>query len=235
MSLTNIITIDGVASSGKTSVAIEIAAKIGYSVLDSGSVYRAFCYHLIENQVDIEPRDVFLAFNDFNPIITDEGRIILNDQDITDYLHLDEINDLVPFIGSAFFVRKRIREIQRSFCLEREGKVVVTGRDVGEEVFPEAKYKYFLDASPEVRALRRYLQLREIDPEANLELVLASLVVRDNQDCDREVSPMCVPEGALFIDTTELDSDEVVRQILADIREIRLCVEGTPIRGVERG
>lgn len=233
MSLTNVIAIDGVASSGKTSVAADIATTLGYAVFDSGSVYRSFCLHLTSNQVAIEPRAVFLAFNDFKPLITDQGRIILAGEDVTDQLHLQAIDDLVPVVGSAFFVRKRVREIQREFCLARDGKVVVTGRDVGKEVIPESKYKYFLQASAEARALRRYLQLMAAAQDANFDLILSGLVARDGRDSTRKVSPMIVPQDALVIDTTELKQHEVVAEILKSIREIQLNLEGSPKRSLE--
>lgn len=109
----------------------------------------------------------------------------------------------------------------------------MTGRDVGKEVFPESKYKYFLQADAEVRALRRYLQLKDVSPDADFDLILAGLVARDGSDSTRRVSPMIVPTDALVVDTTELKQDEVAAMILASIKEIKTTVEGANTRRVE--
>ena len=231
--LRKVITIDGVASSGKTTVASTLAQKYNYALLDSGYVYRAFCWYLLDRNCVIEPRPVYLALQEFQASITDGGLVYIDETDATPHLHEPEITELVSLIGSAFFVRKHIREMQREYCDQKEGKVVVTGRDVGRDVFPESQYKFFLTASPETRAHRRFLQLDKNGADVSYDSIFSSIKKRDMKDETRQVSPMGAAEDAVIIDTSELRADEVLEEVHRTIERRRVCIEGSISRGIE--
>lgn len=224
--LKQIICIDGAAATGKTSLATQLAADFNYGLFDSGSLYRAFAYHLLTNQVELQPRQVFLAFETFKPVITRQGEIFLNKRSVMEHLRSQAVTDLVPLIGGAFFVRKRIRQIQRDFARSLEGKVIFTGRDTGDEVFPESCYKFFLIASAEVRAQRRLPEIQLTNPTATYESVLADLKERDRKDESRVVSPMRKPEEAYVIDTSKMEPAETVAEVKRVIAEKQTTIEG---------
>ena len=174
-----VVTLDGEAASGKSSVGTRLSQQLGYSFFDSGSIYRSLSWYLLDRQVEIKPRDVFLALQGFQPSVSSEGAVTVNGTAVNGYLQSNAVNQLTPIIASGFFVRKRIREIQRQFCVDWEGKAVVTGRDVGRDVFPESTMKFYLHATSEVRAMRRYLQKIENGELASYEEILADIRGRD--------------------------------------------------------
>lgn len=228
-----IITVDGAASTGKTTIASKISQKIGYCLFDSGYLYRSFCWYLIQKKIEIKPRDVYVALQEFHPEIHDDGSIYVQGENMTTYLQDPEVTQLVSYVGSGFFVRKYMREIQRQFCAEKNGKVVVTGRDVGRDVFPESKFKFFLQATSEARALRRHTQLKELGIDSSYENILEQINQRDLRDSTRKVSPMGSSEDAHLIDTSELSVDEVVAIMYEIITDTQVSIEGQQRRNPE--
>ena len=215
----NIITIDGPAGSGKGTAAKIIANNIGYSYLDTGAMYRTVALAIKKNNVDINNS---AALNDFLGGISidirknsqNELRYILNDTDVTDKIRTPEITMLSSNVAKIKTVRELLVKLQRK--IGSEGNIVVEGRDMGTYVFPDAQYKFFLDASVEERANRRYKELIEnkIDPEISYDKVLEDIINRDKQDRERKESPLHPASNAVIIDTTNLTPDEVVGKIL---------------------
>ena len=127
-------------------------------------------------------------------------------------LHEPEVTTLVPIIAAKAEIRAVSKKIQRK--LGQQKNTVMTGRDIGSEIFPDAPLKIFLTATPEVRAKRRFEQLKKIEPNITSEEVLDQIKERDKMDIERQASPMRIPEGAVIIDNSELTVDETVEKIL---------------------
>lgn len=210
--MSNIITIDGPTSSGKSSVGHLFAQKIGYEFIDTGAIYRAGAIYILKHGILAEDEDrVAEVFSDiFVKFETKDGRqrIYLDDEEITDRLHSPEVTSIVPIIAAHKKAREEAKKIQRKIGSLTD--TVMTGRDIGSEIFPESKLKFFLTASPEVRAQRRFTQLKKIIPDTKFEDVLADMLKRDKMDSTREASPFRKPEDAIVIDTTSMTTEESV-------------------------
>jgi len=208
----DIITIDGPSGAGKSTVARLLAKRLGYSYLDTGALYRAVAWKVREEGV--EPDDegrlkVLLAAMDIN---FNNERIMVNGIDVTQEIRGREIGELSSKVSAKPVVRERLHLIQREVGLK--GKVVIEGRDIGNVIFPEAENKFFLDASLEERARRRYKELKETDPEITVKDIIEDLKKRDLRDSTREDSPLRKTEDMFYIDTTSLNIEEVVSEIM---------------------
>lgn len=216
---TDIITIDGPTSSGKNSIGFLLAEKLGYKYIDSGMIYRAGCIKLLKE--DIATDDLEKVENVYKTLkvefITIQGvwKILLDGVDVTSSLHTPEISNLVHVVAAIPSVREIVKGIQKD--LAGNGKVVIGGRDIGSEVFPDAKYKFFLTASVEVRARRRFNQLIANDPTIKYEQVLNDLKERDEHDATREASPMRIATGAIVIDNSNMNIEQTVDKMLGFI------------------
>lgn len=203
--MSNLITIDGPTASGKTSLGLRLANRLGYQFIDSGSIYRAGCLYLLSNGLPLD--DDFFAANRFSEmnltfeIVEGQYRVSLNGSDVSAYLDMPTINDIVPIIGGRPEVRKVVKELQRKLALSKD--TVITGRDVGTEVFPDADLKFYLSATPEIRALRRFQQQGQ-NVGSSYEDILNSILRRDLIDSTREVSPAREPKDAIRCETDML-------------------------------
>ncbi|MDP3758299.1 MAG: (d)CMP kinase, partial [Candidatus Daviesbacteria bacterium] len=144
-----------------------------------------------------------------------EQRFFANGEDVTDHLHDPEVTKIVPAVSAIKEVREVTRKIQ--YDLVSSKSTVMTGRDIGSEIFPQAKHKFYLTASVEKRAQRRFKQLVEKDPSVKYEDVLKSMEERDRQDETREVSPLRIPEGAVVIDNSNFSVEQTVEEMLGHI------------------
>lgn len=231
----NIITIDGLASSGKTTAGLRLANMLGYQFIDSGSIYRAGCLDLVRSGFPTQEAEITRVFKSMDLSFSsgeESYRVFLSGEDVTDLLGSPEITRIVPIVGSGESVRSIVRDRQRSFA---EGKnIVVTGRDAGSEVFPDAQLKYYLTASAEVRAWRRFHQGAVLDQGETYEEILNEIKRRDHLDSTRTVSPSRIPDGASVIDTSLLSLGDVVDLMcnIAIEREIGKT-EGKSFRSVE--
>lgn len=214
--MSEVITLDGPVSSGKNSVGSLFAQKIGYQFIDTGSIYRAFSIALMREGINPnEDQEIARVLNRIKiEYVSEEShqRVLLDDKDVTNKLHDVEVSNYTADIAHKLFVREIARAIQRK--IGRAKDTVMAGRDIGTEIFPEAPLKFYLTASPEIRAQRRYKQLHPKDPTITYEKVYEEMLERDRKDMDRDVSPLKVPEGAIIIDTSNLTTEESVETFL---------------------
>lgn len=216
---TDIITIDGPTSSGKNSVGFLLAQKLGYQYIDSGSIYRAGCILILRNNIPLDGQENLVeVFKNLRIEVKNEDRqqrFFANGEDITDDLHDPKVTKIVPVVAAIKEVREVTRLIQHKLALSKS--TVMTGRDIGSEIFPDAKNKFFLTASVEVRAQRRFKQLVAKDQTVKYEDVLADMQDRDKKDSEREVSPMRVPKDAIVIDNSDLTVEQTVEKMLKQV------------------
>ena len=215
---TEVITIDGPTSSGKNSVGFLLAQKLGYKYIDSGMIYRAGCFKMLKQRVLLDDKEKILdIYRRLNVKFEINGgwKMFLDGKDVTDYLHSPEISELTSKVSAIADVRDIMKGIQRKIA--NDGGVVMGGRDIGSEIFPDAKFKFFLTAAVEIRAKRRFKQLAERDPSIKYEDVLSSMTERDKRDSEREASPMRIPKAAFVIDNSYLSVEQSVEEMLSYI------------------
>lgn len=219
-----VITIDGPTSSGKNSVGFLLAQKLGYQYIDSGSIYRAGCIFILRNKQSLPLRGK-ISLNDLQKVVEifknlhieikpldSEARVFANGEDVTDHLHDKDVTGIVPEISAIREVREATKSIQ--YELVNAKNTVMTGRDIGSEIFPNANHKFYLTADVEIRAQRRFRQLVEKNPSIKYEQVLEDMKERDRKDSTREVSPLRVAEGAIIIDNSNRTQQETVEEML---------------------
>ena len=218
-----VVTIDGPSGSGKGSLARNIARELGFHLLDSGAIYRLLALKGLRRGIDLDDEAAVLAeLEDFN-IRFEAGEDLsipyLDDENVADELRQESTGDAASRVARHARVRERLLELQRSFL--RPPGLVADGRDMGTVVFPEARFKFFLYASVEIRAQRRYKQLINMGLSANIAHLQADLAERDERDSKRSASPLKPAEDALVVDSSLLDLSQVTELVLEHIRENR--------------
>ena len=211
----NLITIDGPAGSGKGTIAKQLSQELKLNYLDSGAIYRILGFHLKENNIPIENDALVKEIIQKAKIQFIENTIYLNDRDVTDAIRTESIAKMASLIAAKKTVRESILDLQRSF-LQKPG-LVAEGRDMGTVVFPEAKHKFFLTATVEERASRRYKQLISKGFDVSMADLVVEIQERDFRDTNRTISPLVPAANAVIIDTTELSPSQVIEFILGDI------------------
>lgn len=211
-----VITIDGPAASGKSSVSRELARRLGWKWVSTGAFYRGLAYAALQLSVDLDDVKA-LAELTHNPIWSirlesERTKVYFEDQDVTDLIAHEDVGNFASKISHYPEVRKALLEAQRN-CGNGPDGLVAEGRDCGTVVFPNAEAKVFLTASSEHRAARRATELG-LDQD---DMVKAQKQ-RDHQDSTRKVAPMAVPENAFVLDSTELNLDEVVDKVEQFVR-----------------
>lgn len=209
-----IITIDGPAGTGKTTVARRVAECLHFSYFDTGAMYRSVAWWILQKQIDLaDDLSMQNLLDHFSESFKIEGsRYFLEGRDITQEIRTPEVTQFVSPVSALPAVRELLWRIQRNFA--KNGDAVFEGRDMGSVVFPNAELKIFLTARSEIRAQRRLGELLAKNPELDADQVLADLLKRDQYDSNRALAPLRCPEGAHLIDTSDYTLDEVVEQIL---------------------
>jgi CMP/dCMP kinase len=222
----NIITIDGPSGVGKSTVSRKVAAATGFAYLDTGAMYRAVGLYLKRNAIDLEKKDAIVSclknlVLELFPAVDEQNDVgvIINGEDITDIIRTPEMAMLASRVSAVPVVREILTELQREHG--RKGKIVAEGRDIGTVVFPDAAYKFFLDATPQERARRRVEQLQNNGVVTSFQHILELTLERDRNDRTRSVAPLKQADDALLIDTTEIALESVVLRILVEIEKIK--------------
>ncbi|MCD4804407.1 MAG: (d)CMP kinase [Desulfobacterales bacterium] len=210
-----LITIDGPAGAGKTSVSRELADRLNYKYIDTGALYRGVALEArfagVGQDDDTGLENLCSTLN-LNFVKDERGlRLLSNNSDITDQIRTPEISMMASAVSARPVVRKYLLDLQRN--LGREKGVVFEGRDMGTVVFPDADKKFYLDASQKVRSIRRYREL-ESKTFQILEDVEKEIGLRDENDRKREVAPMKPADDAVIIDSTDLSANDVVEMML---------------------
>lgn len=208
-----IVTLDGPAGAGKSTIAKLIANALGFKYLDTGATYRAITLYVIENMIDINDKESLMKALSSVVIDFDEnGKIYLNKNDVSKAIRTKTINSFVSPVSALKEIRESMVSLQRQIA--EKGKYVVDGRDIGSIVFPNAKYKFYIDANADERARRRYQEEISKGIKTTFEEVKKSVVARDEYDMSRKESPLKVPENAHVIDTSLMSINDVVAEVV---------------------
>ncbi|MGH7767526.1 MAG: (d)CMP kinase [Candidatus Binatia bacterium] len=215
------IAIDGPAGAGKSTVAKRLAKELGYTYMDTGAMYRAFAWKVRQGGIDLEDEEKLReALRRTNVELSDrEGnlKVLLDGRDVTTEIRTPELSQWASKISALGPVRERMVELQRA--MGARGGVVAEGRDIGTVVFPQADVKVFLTAGPEERAKRRFAELKEQGKRVSLDETLEEMVERDRRDQERALAPLRRAEDAVAIDSTGRTVDQVMEQIMQEIKK----------------
>ena len=214
-----IIAIDGPAGSGKSTVAKFIAKRLNYRYIDTGSMYRAVAWSAEKKDIDLSDENAvgqWVTQLKIEFVADPAGQQVkVNGENATGLLK----NEVVGRGAAKVAAQKRVREIlvAKQQEIGRSGNVVMDGRDIGTQVFPNAELKFFMDADAEERGKRRYLELKEKNLDVDLENIIAEIKQRDYEDRTRAISPLCPAEDAIKIDTTKFAIEEVIDKVMEQI------------------
>lgn len=209
-----IISIDGPAGSGKSTVAKILSKKLNLIHFNSGLLYRgitAYFLHIGENIQNISTDSPIPNFELKVEFINDIQHVYVNNIDFTSKLRDNEISILCPIVSTNKNVRKIIDNCQRNFA--KNNNIIVDGRDIGSYVFPNSDFKFYLDCDVKVRAKRRFLEEKQKNSKITLEEIENQIKERDFIDKTKKIAPLIVPENAIIIDSSNLSIDEVVNKI----------------------
>lgn len=212
--MTYAITIDGPSGSGKSTIAKALAKELHILYIDTGAMYRATALLLKRNNIDSEDAVAIEKILNEHKISFIDGIIAIDNEIVEQYIRTEEISKLSSIISQHKIVRDYLVSQQREMAFNEP--LVMEGRDIGTVVLPNAKYKFFLTANPNIRAKRRYEQ---IDKSESYEQVLKDIKERDKQDINRKISPLIKAKDAIIIDSTDLSVDEVVEKMKNYIQE----------------
>lgn len=203
-----IIAIDGPSGTGKGTIASQIAKEINFEYLDSGLYYRAVALLIIKNNLSLDNLNGIELASANMIIEINKNKIVLNNEDVTKEIRSTEVNSIVGEVSTIKNVRLNINDRIRSFCQNKN--IVVDGRDIGTNVFPNANIKIYLDASVESRAKRRFEQNNDMGIRSDFEEVLNNIHKRDFIDYNREFGALKIAEDAHVINTTNLNIEETI-------------------------
>lgn len=217
-----VITIDGPAASGKSTVARLLANKLGASFLDTGAMYRAVTLAAIEAGVDLHDQDKLLDVLEKHKFefsaLQEKMTVRIDGKDVTEQLREQRVTDNAKYIASAPKVREKLVQMQREFAAGRE-KIVTEGRDQGTVAFSDANVKFFLTAEPGERARRRQAELKAKGSDESIDKIRRAIEERDKKDRLRSVGPLKPADDAVLIDTTGLNIEEVVETLFGYVKE----------------
>lgn len=215
------IAIDGPAAAGKSTVAKIVAKELNYIYVDTGAMYRGLTFLALEKGISLQDEEKIMEVlkkTNFSLQPTENGqRVLVNERDVTAEIRKSDVTNHVSIVAKHRLVREEM--VRRQQTLGASGGVVMDGRDIGTHVLPNAELKVFLLASVEERAKRRHAENVEKGYPSDLEVLKEEIAARDKLDSEREVAPLKKAEDAIEIDTTSQSIEEVVREILALVKE----------------
>ena len=212
-----IVTVDGPAGSGKSTIAKLIAKKYNLTYLDTGAMYRMIALYVIKHNIDLEDKKAIADMLEKVDLDIEGDKFYLDGEDVTEMIRTPEVNKIVSPVAAIKEVRQKLVEMQRA--ISKGKRTILDGRDIGTAVFPKADVKIFLIASPEVRALRRLKEYEQKGVETTYEEVLESIKERDHIDSTRKESPLVKAEDAHEVDSSKMTIDKVVDKISEYIEE----------------
>ncbi|CAK8715649.1 Cytidylate kinase [Candidatus Electrothrix aarhusensis] len=217
-----VVTIDGPSGVGKSTVSRAVAAKLGFTYMDTGAMYRAVAYACVKAGISADKADqkdalaLLLDKLDLRLLPPtqedDEVRVLLGDEDVSAAIRMPEMSMAASRVSAVPAVRACLTAMQQK--MGHVGGLVADGRDTGTVVFPQAAWKFYLDASPEERCRRRVAQLRERGQEVDEQETLAQIMERDRNDQERTIAPLAMAEDATLVDSSHLNAEEVVARML---------------------
>ena len=215
-----IVSLDGPSGAGKSTIAKLLAKNLSFKYLDTGAMYRAVTLYFIDNNIDINNEvQVLNALDNINIKFDTNNKVYLNDKDVTDKIRESNVVSLVSKVASLSVVRENMVRLQR--LITKDEYYVVDGRDIGSVVLPNARYKFYIDASVDERAMRRYKEEISKGKNITFEEVRDSIQARDEYDSTRKDSPLVIPDNATVVDSTNMTIDEVVKRVTDVIFNIR--------------
>ncbi len=209
------VTLDGPAGVGKSTVAKDVAEALGIAYLDTGAMFRATAWKLGDGGWNLSEEELSRRLEELSFTLSGSGRdsvLSLNGEPLTDVIRTEAVGMWASNIGVVPVVREFQKKWQRSIAASVS--LMAEGRDMGTVVFPQARFKFFLDATPEERGRRRCLQLREMGREADEKDIIEQIRQRDHQDRSRAVAPLRPAEDGIIIDTTNLSIRQVFQRIM---------------------
>ena len=212
-----VIAIDGPGGAGKSTIARLVAAKLGITYVDTGAMYRAAAVFLNRRGIDKDDdKSIEKAVSDMDITFSNE-RVLLNGEDVSKKIRENDVSKMASEYSANPAVRDKLTALQRQ--MGKTVSLVMDGRDIGSNVFKDAKYKFYLTASPEIRAERRYKELKERGEDIEFSKILEDIKTRDDRDMNRKLNPLKIADGAVLVDSTDINIDGVVEEILSNIEE----------------
>ena len=214
-----IITIDGPAGAGKSTVSKVLAKKLGYIYLDTGALYRALAYKTLKNKIPLDDISALNSLCSNTSVvlknIDDQMKVYVDGEDVGDKIRTEEIGLTASKISAFTVVRQSLLQLQRE--TGKQGGIVAEGRDMGSVVFPHADYKFYLDADIEERIKRRHKELLNKGNSSEFKSIQKDMLARDKQDSEREIAPLKPTSCSIIIDSTKLSIIEIVEKIIRQI------------------
>lgn len=214
-----VITIDGPAGAGKSTISKILAKKLGYIYLDTGALYRALAYKALKLKISLEDisslHNLCLNTDVYLKNVNGQMKVFVDGEDVEQKIRTEEVGLAASKISTYAAVREKLLDLQREAGVR--GGIVAEGRDMGSVVFPGADCKFYLDAGVDERTKRRYKELAGKGLSAEYQSIQKDMISRDEQDKQRELAPLKAPEGAIVIDSDNLSIEEVVEKIFSSI------------------
>lgn len=207
------VTVDGPSGSGKSTVCKLISNILNIEYLDTGSMYRSLAYFCLKNNINLEDEEEVMHVLNNLDITFESSKIKVNGEFLRDKIRTNDVSMAASKVSRYYSVRERLVEIQRQIASNKA--IIIDGRDAGTNILKNADYKFYLDASPEIRAKRRFNEQKD---DSSYETILKDIKLRDEQDKNRKYAPLKRAEDAVYINSDDMNIDEVVEKIIEIIR-----------------